>query len=133
MSYTETQLEKIWRMAEYISESSEELGIRKDMCGAWIQKEKFGKEDDFGWEVDHIFPKSKALEIGISEEKYNDIINLQPLHHKNNGPEGKGDNYPRFNSKIISKENINIETVKEFVISFEKQLEIKLLFSGIEA
>ena len=89
----------------------------------------YGAKGDFGWEVDHIYTKNTAKKAGVSEEKYNDIINLQPLHHKNNGPEGKGDNYPRFNSKIISKENINIETVKEFVISFEKQLEIKILFS----
>ncbi len=99
------------------------------MCGAWINKDKYGKEEDYGWEVDHIYPESRAIDDGVSDILYNDLKNLQPLHHKNNGYEGKGDNYPTFNSKIVSSDSKNVHQKNKFTISTIKQNELKDLFS----
>jgi len=37
--------------------------FKKDACGASIEKDGFGKETEYGWEIDHIVPVSKAAPI----------------------------------------------------------------------
>ena len=60
--------------------------FRKDVCGAMMVKSSFGKDSQFGWEVDHI--------LSISKEGKDDLPNLQPLHWQNN--ESKGDDHPEW-------------------------------------
>lgn len=56
---------------------------RKDVCGAWIQWSHYGdRYSDTGWEVDHILPSSR----GGSDN----LINLRPLHWKNNAKKSDG-------------------------------------------
>ena len=128
MPYSKEQLDKIWEKASFSGDKNEQNGFRKDMCGAWIKKDKYGEEGNYGWDVDHIYPESKARKDGISEKLYNDLKNLQPLHHKNNGPEGKGDDYPSFNSKINSSSTNNVEKRQKFTIPISKQNELEELF-----
>lgn len=129
MNYTKEQLDAIWAKAlKSSNEANEKKGFRKDMCGAWIKKDKHGEEGKYGWEVDHIYPKSKAEEKGINEEIYNDLINLQPLHHRNNGSEGKGDDYPSFYSAIVADGTNNIDKSIRNEIPEEIQNEIEEYF-----
>ena len=59
----------------------------------------YGKtESDYGWEIDHIRPKSMMGSDFIS--------NLQPLQWQNN--RSKGDNYPSFETVVSSSGNKNI-------------------------
>jgi len=58
--------------------------FRKDICGCWMRFEDHALETDYGWEVDHILPRSMR---GMSY-----IANLQPLWWRNN--RRKGDSYP---------------------------------------
>jgi HNH endonuclease len=49
---------------------------RKDSYGWWIAWIEYGKQSEYGWEIDHIVPLSRG---GSDAE-----INLQALHWKSN-------------------------------------------------
>lgn len=131
MNYTEEQLDAIWaKTKKSKNEENERRGYRKDMCGAWIKRDQYGKKGKYGWEVDHIYPKSFAEENLINDELYNDITNLQPLHHRNQGPAGKGEEYPSFRAVVSSDEYNNIFEPKRHTIPHNTQIEIETLFKG---
>jgi len=57
---------------------------RHDACGAVMRYSQHGEEGEHGWEIDHIYPRSKGGKAEIS--------NLQPLYWRNN--RRKGDQFP---------------------------------------
>lgn len=105
-NYSDEKLNKIWEKAKIVNEENDKKKFRKDFAGAWIKKDEYGKESDYGWEVDHIKPSSKS---GSDE-----LSNLNPLHWKNNRT--KGDDYPKFDTSVSSKENKNIEKKQSWKI-----------------
>ena len=66
--------------------------FRKDACNASMQRTKYGKTEQWGWEIDHIKPVAKG---GTDE-----LSNLQPLQWENN--RHKGDDYPNYSCKITT-------------------------------
>ena len=112
--------------------------VRKDACGAWIIKDKYNDRTSlFGWEIDHIYPKSKLEELEVPSDLIDNIVNLRPLNWKNNV--SKGSDYPHYQSRLKAgtikdpegndiDANKNCEDEKE--INEETQKKIKELFNG---
>lgn len=79
-------VDAVWNKAKPVANLNPNL-YRMDMSGAIIERAKHGdtsQETGFGWEIDHIVPKSLG---GTSE-----IQNLQPLQWLNN--RAKDNTYP---------------------------------------
>ena len=74
---------KTWSNSQFELDPSE---FRFDDLGAIIKRSEQGTKSEFGWNVDHIFPRSKGGDDNIK--------NLQLLHWKNN--EAKGDDFPGY-------------------------------------
>ena len=82
-------IEAVWK------KGTQEAGLnffRKDPCGASIERSRYGKPEQWGWEIDHIKPVSKG---GTDE-----LSNLQPLQWENN--RRKGDDFPKWECKVKS-------------------------------
>ena len=87
-SFDDTIIEAVWRKGTPESYES----FRTDVCGASMQRSKYGLTEQWGWEIDHI----KPVALGGSD----DLSNLQPLQWENN--RAKGDEYPHKTCAVRS-------------------------------
>lgn len=80
--YTAQQKIDVWNKARIV-QGYNSAYVRADACGALIEWGRYGDiTSRYGWEIDHIMPKS----LGGADV----ITNLQPLQWQNN--RAKGDN-----------------------------------------
>lgn len=87
--FSETTIETVWQKGTLEPEYS---SFRKDKCGASMQRSKYGKTEQFGWEIDHLKP--------VSQGGGDELSNLQPLQWENN--RHKGDDYPNWTCLVKS-------------------------------
>lgn len=100
-------VESVWRKGRIV-EGYDSNTIRKDACGAWIVKDRYGDAGNlFGWEVDHIFPFS----LGGDD----DILNLRPMNCANN--RSKGNDYPSYISEITAEGENNVFKRQSLVVN----------------
>jgi hypothetical protein len=83
--FSESTIETVWKKGIKMPSLSSST-FRKDMCGAPIKRDKYGKTEQWGWEIDYKKPVSK----GGGDE----LENLQPLQWENN--RYKGDDWPNW-------------------------------------
>lgn len=103
----EELVEKVWKKGKIVAGYNEGI-IRKDCCGAWIIHDQYGNRDsDYGWEIDHVYPKSKG--------GGDDLINLRPMQWENNM--SKGDYFPSYPSCICAAETENISFSKQLTVN----------------
>lgn len=87
--FDEQTIESVWKKG---TAEPNYPSFRKDVCGASMQRNKYGKTEQWGWEIDHIKP--------VSQRGTDDLSNLQPLQWENN--RHKGDNFPNWSCKVRS-------------------------------
>jgi hypothetical protein len=112
-NFTETVIDNVWQEANEVKgDNGNEF--RQDCAGARIQKDKYGQEGDYGWEIDHILPQS----LGSTDR----IENLLPLQWENN--QSKADDFPHFKTVISSdgKNLIKKEHSNALMIDYFKDL-----------
>ena len=84
--------------------------MAKRFCRCWIRRDHYGVFSKFGWQIDHIKPKSAGGDDSID--------NLQALHWRNN--KSKGTNYLEIETCITSKGFDNIYRIRRWRLSIQK-------------
>ena len=97
MDISEAKLQQVWERAKEVY-GYDATKYRQDFAGAWIAYDEYGKQTDFGWNIDHKLPHAKGGTDALN--------NLWPLHWRNNM--AKGDNYPNFTTIVSSNDRTNI-------------------------
>ena len=130
MVITEEIKQQVWSKGRVCENYSSDK-VRKDACGAFIVFDKFGdRSSAFGWEIDHIIPKSFfGSHPRITEEQIDDLKNLRPLNWQNNA--SKADNYPFYSSACTASEDgtRNVEKSEGKVVNEAVQIELKKYFN----
>ncbi len=80
-----------------------------------MQKDKYGTEENLGWEIDHVYPVSKG--------GTDDLANLRPMNWQNN--RSKNENYPSYKCVIKSKDNKNVKSEESRTINKSLQETLK--------
>ena len=102
---TEELIEAVWQKAQVVPDNNPNE-FRQDYAGAWIRREDYGKSSNYGWDIDHIRPKSKGGTDGIE--------NLIPVQHQNNCR--KADDYPNWQTAVSSDGIQNVDFVRNWYV-----------------
>lgn len=101
--------------------------VRKDACGAWMSFEDYNdRNSPFGWEIDHVYPKSKLEKLNVPDELINHIDNLRPMNWHNNV--SKDDDYPVYQATVKSEDDHNIACEEEKYVNKRTRDKIVALF-----
>ena len=127
MIFTEDQIQMAWSRATVV-EGFDRNRYRKDACGAWIMRNKYGDIDSmYGWVIDHIVPQSLLKELGFDEKMINNPLNLRALQHANNM--SKSDDYPSYTAVVTSEGVENVKVMTFLEVNKKKQDILKKLYN----
>ena len=117
--FSDQDIKRIWDEKGIVVDGYDKDLYRKDAAGAWIAFDMYGNRDSvLGWEVDHVWPKSKG-----GDDKDD---NLRPLNWRNN--DSKGDDYPVYKTAVVAEENKNVFKEEERTINENLQLILQKLY-----
>lgn len=126
--FSQEIIDKVWERCPEVDGYDPNM-YKKDACGAWMKRDKYGdRENSLGWEIDHIYPESRLLELGIEKRDIDNLDNLRPLNWKNNV--SKGDDYPAYTSICKAKDDSNIEESRQMLVNKETQERLSECFKG---
>lgn len=124
---TEEQIQDAWNRATVV-EGYDKSRYRKDACGAWIIRNKYGDTDSlYGWQVDHVVPQSLLRDKGFSESMIDNNLNLRALQHENNA--SKNDDYPSYTAVVTSEGTENVRVTNFLEVNRKKQEALKKLYN----
>lgn len=127
MTFSDQQIQEAWNHASAV-EGYDHSCFRKDACGAWIIRDKYGDTDSlYGWVIDHVVPRSLLQEKGISEPMIDNSLNLRALQHENN--ESKSNDYPSYTAVVTSEGTKNVKAWKFLEVNQKKQEALKKLYN----
>lgn len=104
-NYTDIFIEQIWNKANIIEGYNPDCW-RQDFAGAWIKKDQYGIQSNYGWEINH----RKPIKHGGTD----DFFNLIPLHWENNRK--KSDDFPICKTLVTSQGIRNVYKEKSWKI-----------------
>lgn len=124
--FTEEQRIAVWQKAQIV-EGLDPSMYRKDACGAWMVWDKYGVQDNmYGWEIDHIVPRSLLQKKGYMPSEIDSLINLRALQHQNNT--SKGDDYPSYTAIVTAEANRNVEQMQNLTVNEKLRNQLKQHF-----
>ena len=127
MAFSNQQIQDAWNRANVV-EGYDASRFRKDACGAWIIREKYGDFDSlYGWVIDHVVPQSLLRDRGVSEQMIDNPLNLRALQYENNA--SKKDDYPSYTAVVTSEGTENISLWKFLEVNSKKQDVLKKLYN----
>lgn len=127
MAWSEDQIQNVWDRATIV-EGFDKTRFRKDACGAWIIRDKYGDNDSlYGWEIDHIVPEALLKERGYTQKDIDNNDNLRALQHENNA--SKSDDYPSYTAVVTSEGTKNVNIAKFLVVNEKKQEILRVLYN----
>lgn len=107
MAFSSDIIQEVWEKAISVEGFDPQL-FRKDPCGAWMVRNKYGMTDNpFGWQIDHVYPKS----LGGDDN----LRNLRAMHWRNN--ESKADDFPSYIARVTSCDNNNVECYNSHTVN----------------
>ena len=83
-------------------------------------------QSEYGWEIDHIYPKVRLEELGVPEVLIYDSRNLRPMNWKNNV--SKGSDYPSYTTVVTAVGSVNVEKKGTRVVNAGVQEDLKDLY-----
>lgn len=113
-------INSVWEKAGVLA-GFDPVMYRRDACGALIMRDKYGKVNPFGWEIDHIFPES----MGGDDQ----LDNLRALHYLNN--RSKRDDYPSYTSAVTFNGVENVEVIRNMTVNKVVRKRIQELYPNI--
>ena len=114
--FSDDIIQKVWENGITV-DGADPDEWRKDFCNAWIHRNEYGDETDYAWSIDHVYPEKKGGP--------DDLVNLRPMHVKNNS--SKSDSYPTYSCALTSKGKENVPTNKTKTVHEELRRKLREL------
>lgn len=111
--FSASQIQEIWQKATIV-EGFDPKQYRKDVAGAWIAFSDYGKDTQYGWNIDHVVPQA-LFSTDAKPSAISNSVNLRPMHWLNN--HSKGNDFPEYKVTVTSSGNRNIDCNKKLFVN----------------